>query len=124
MSAVAIESLGRLTHRSATEAAGLVERHGWRIINIPTAGGEVEVLDLDSVPPGIRRSIISGAEVNGEPVYSPIDAQVIASAHQEIRDNKLISIGTVRLAAAGRVQGPRSKVQWPPTLDHPPEDPA
>jgi hypothetical protein len=124
MSAVAIESLARLTHRSATEAAGLVERHGWRIINIATAGGEIEVLDLDSVPPGIRRSIISGAEVNGEPVYSPIDAQSVASAQQEIRDNKVVSIGTARLAAAGRVQGPRSKVQRPPTLDHPPEDPA
>ena len=102
MNAVAIESLGRLTHRSATEAADLVESHGWRIINIAVAGGEVEALDLDSVPRNVRDSIVMGAEVEGEPVYSPIDPQTIASAQQQIRDNKVISIGTVRLAAAGK----------------------
>jgi sugar phosphate isomerase/epimerase len=110
MSAIAINSLCELGHWLPETLARIGREKGWSILYIEVAGEDVEMVDLDTVEPGLREQIRDAAEDYGLPIYAEIPEQDIEKVRRQVRENKVVSIQQARIAGKSKVQGPRSKV--------------
>lgn len=106
MSALAVQSIARVTNKPADAVLISAQMLGWLILKINTPDGEIDAIDMDTVPPPTRNQLIEAVRVHGEREYVKATPQVqqavIDRARQEIRDNKVISIEAVRQAALAK----------------------